>query len=460
VLIQPDVDHIGTGGFVLIEEAIALGEEAALEVVDRLPAFRGPHREAPVRARKQTLEELPVASVRVESDSGLGEDYLKSLVTLDPGEPYRKGELLHSVEQLYGLDLFERVSFEVDETPQGVDVILDAIEKEGRGFAQFGLQIDENFGSRSDYQLAFGYTRTQLNANGAELRTILDVGRRTAINSEFFQPFGKRSEYFWSASLDLGRDRVSFEDPITGLPTQLTFDAAAAEVQAGRIFGNWGQLALSYGRGRAWPDSSLFPSKIDLAAIDLLFELDTLDSTSFPTDGSRVIASSTLFREAYGSEGNSDRIALDALHFLSRGRDTLGLWGTVASVYNDDGNLFTPLLTAGGFLNFSGYDINALSGRRLALLRTLYYRRIAGRQLGNAIDVPIYAGGSLEYGGMWRNADDVSFDDTIVAGSLFLGIDSVIGPVFFGVGAAQGGENSVYLSIGRPFIYDVSSTFQ
>jgi NTE family protein len=460
VLIQPEVDHIGTGGFVLIEEAIALGEEAALQIVDRLPPFRHQQRSIPTPAGTQTLEELPVASVSVESDSGLSEGYLKSLVTLDTGEPYSKRELLRSVEQLYGLDLFERVNFEIDETPQGVDVILDAIEKEGRGFAQFGLQIDDNFTSRSEYQLAFGYTRTQLNANGAELRTIVDIGRRTGIKSEFFQPFGGRSQYFWSASLDLGRERSNFEDPITGATEQLRFDAVTAEAKAGRIFGNWGQLALSYAHARAWPETIFLPSQLDLASTDLLFEVDTLNSTSFPTDGSRVIASNRWTTVDGGIEGDSDQVALDALYFMSRGRNTLGLWGTVASIYNHDGGSFTPLLSAGGFLNFSGYDINDLSGRRLALLRTLFYRRIAGRQLGNAIDVPIYAGGSLEYGGIWRNADDVSFEDTIVAGSLFLGVDSVIGPIFLGLGSAQGGENSVYLSIGRPFIYDVSSTFQ
>ena len=41
-----------------------------------------------------------------------------------------------------------------------------------------------------------------------------------------------------------------------------------------------------------------------------------------------------------------------------------------------------------------------------------------------------FAGASLELGNVWQTSSDLSLDDTIVAGSLFLGVDTPIGPLY------------------------------
>ncbi len=43
------------------------------------------------------------------------------------------------------------------------------------------------------------------------------------------------------------------------------------------------------------------------------------------------------------------------------------------------------------------------------------------------------------------------FDDPILAGSAFLGVDSPLGPVYLGYGYAEGGTDSLYLFLGRSF---------
>ncbi len=42
-------------------------------------------------------------------------------------------------------------------------------------------------------------------------------------------------------------------------------------------------------------------------------------------------------------------------------------------------------------------------------------------------------------------------NDVMVAGSVFLGLDSPIGPVYLAYGHAEGGNDSVYLFLGQPF---------
>jgi NTE family protein len=65
--------------------------------------------------------------------------------------------------------------------------------------------------------------------------------------------------------------------------------------------------------------------------------------------------------------------------------------------------------------------------------------------------VDTYVGATAELGGVWRDQDDISLDNSIFAGSLFLGVDTVIGPVFLGYGHGEGGNNGIYLFLGKPW---------
>ncbi len=65
--------------------------------------------------------------------------------------------------------------------------------------------------------------------------------------------------------------------------------------------------------------------------------------------------------------------------------------------------------------------------------------------------VPTYLGASLELGNAWRSSDAIGLDNTIMAGSLFLGADTLLGPVYLAYGHAEGGHQAVYLFLGSPW---------
>ena len=462
VLLQPNVDHIGTGAFPELPDAISIGEDSARAVVDDLRKF-GATSTPPTR-NAVTIEEGPapiVEEVTVVSDSGLSDSYLKAHIDITPGMPYSEELVNSSINNLYGLNLFERVSHQRYKAGQGAGVRFDAPEKPGRGFLQFGFRIEEDFETQSDYEIAVGFTKTQLNPSGAEWRTIFRLGRETGIESEFFQPFGNRYRYFWSADAAVGRSTIQLNNVIGDLPLEFRANLLGAGFRLGRFLGNWGQAFVSYTRGRGFIDEAFLPSTIDIGSVSLVFERDTLDSSAFPSIGERLVASHRLSRDSLGATIEGERTGIDALKFFSRDRNTLGIWATLATSYDDASDTaFADSLSAGGFLDFSGYGNRELSGRHLGLVRSVFYRRLTGPALRNFVDFPLYAGGSLEFGGIWQNSDDISFRNSTFAGSLFLGLDSIIGPLFLAVGLAEGGENAVYLSLGRPFIYDLSSEFE
>jgi NTE family protein len=68
-----------------------------------------------------------------------------------------------------------------------------------------------------------------------------------------------------------------------------------------------------------------------------------------------------------------------------------------------------------------------------------------------AFTIPLFAGGSLEIGGAWNDYDDIDFPSLIPAGSLFLGVDTPLGPFYLAGGLAEGGNASMYLLLGRLF---------
>jgi NTE family protein len=123
----------------------------------------------------------------------------------------------------------------------------------------------------------------------------------------------------------------------------------------------------------------------------------------------------------------------------------LGVRG--ASAHGDDqfmGSL-EPLDFMGGFLNLSGHTENSLIGSQSLLGRAVAYRRMGSRRI---FGVPFYLGASVETGNVWDSRSDVDLGSLIYAGSVFGGIDTVLGPLFLGVGHASDGANAWYLTFG------------
>ena len=101
----------------------------------------------------------------------------------------------------------------------------------------------------------------------------------------------------------------------------------------------------------------------------------------------------------------------------------------------------------GGFQQLSGYRVGQVAGNYLAFGRLTYYRRLpfdAGPARA------LFAGGSLEAGNAWANRRDVSLRDLRGAGSLFIGADTGIGPLYLSLVSAPKGFTGLYLFLGRP----------
>ncbi len=94
----------------------------------------------------------------------------------------------------------------------------------------------------------------------------------------------------------------------------------------------------------------------------------------------------------------------------------------------------------------SGLRQDQLSGDYKGLLGAVYYRKFDRIKL-----LPAYIGGTAEYGGVWQDKDDISTRNSLLGGSLFVGLDSPLGPVLYGWGYTDEGDSVFFAKIGRFF---------
>ena len=172
---------------------------------------------------------------------------------------------------------------------------------------------------------------------------------------------------------------------------------------------------------------------------------DSLDSLYFPRQGRTLDIGWVWSNSSLGADSNYRAWRLSLAQAFSRANHTLLLSTDLSHVYKGEAP-FHEQFTLGGFLNLSGLEVDQKVGQHLAIGRLVY----SYRWLSSPI-LPAYVGASLETGQTWQLKDSVTFDSLEFAGSLFLGLDSPIGPIYLAAGLTQGGAKSVYVYLGQPF---------
>jgi NTE family protein len=180
------------------------------------------------------------------------------------------------------------------------------------------------------------------------------------------------------------------------------------------------------------------------------FSYDKLDSIFFPRHGQQFNFEWRGERDNIGANENLDAFELSWLVARSFDRHTLIFWmdaGTTA-----DAELVQPqnFYSLGGFLNLSGLPSGYLAGPHYGIARLIYQRRV-GRGGQGVLDLPAYAGVSVEAGNTWLESSEASFGNTRKNASLFFGLDSPLGPVYLAAGYDEEGETAFYLFLGRTF---------
>ena len=454
VLITSKLGDIGAGSFDRIAEAMPLGEQAARRAEESLRRYSLSQEDYKrhLAARGQPKAEArTVAFVRIENQSKVSDEVISSHITAKPGEPLNISRLEHDIQQIYGLEIFESVRYELVEENGKTGIVIQAKEKPwGPGYLQAGLITSSNFEGDAAFRFGMTYTQTQINALNGEWRIGGQIGDEPAAFGEIFQPLDPGARYFLAGKLGYQTKNINLYDSAGNNIAEARARGYAIELGAGRQFGTWGELRLGYRRGSGDIEIGIgapTPEQdYDTGEFFVRLTDDKLDSVYFPTKGHAGKAEWRISREDFGADTDFDQVSLGYNHAYSWGRNTL-LGGLNVEATLDDNAPIQSLNRLGGFLRLSGLAQDQLTGQQSGIARLIYLRRINDIQFFKA-----YAGASLELGNVWQDSGDI-FDDPIFAGSAFIGADTPIGPIYLGYGHSDSGDGSVYLFLGPLFSF-------
>lgn len=454
VLITPDLGLFASSDFVHAAETFEPGAAATRALADELQAMALDEQAYAQYLSERTVLSPPtdkLAFVRVVHDAKVAPEILAARMDVQVGDPIDAVVLAAEAELLFGLRLFEKVGYRLVEEDGETGVEFNARSKRwGPNYLRFGVALEDDFEGSTAFNVAMRWRRAGLNSLGAELVTDFQLGTDPRFATELYQPLRFDSRIFVAPSFVFEQSNQN-AFVANDAAARLRLTEAVLQVDVGAEIGRVGEFRIGVYRGRGESRvkvgaPSIPNTDFDSGGILTQLRFDTLDNAQFPQHGilSGLAWNSSL--PGLGADTRFDTVEFDITTAFTRGKSSLLLgldYQTTLDPVSPVQNYF-PL---GGFLRLSGLERGQLSGPHAALLRVVYYRQVSSAG-GGFLHIPVYVGASLEAGNVWQDRSDMSFNSLLTNGSVFLGLDTPIGPTYLAAGFAEGGRTNFYLFIG------------
>lgn len=462
ILITPDLGDISSIAFDRSREAVTIGYAAAngkrgeLSRLSLSPAAYQAHLAG--RPELPQNHQPVIDFIRIKNNTRLSDQVIEKQLNVKPGEPLDPQELNRNLNIIYGMGDFQQVTYSLVEEDGKTGLVVEATQQHiGTNTLNFGFFLGANMKGDSMFNLSVAYTMAQLNSLGGQWRTFVQIGGNIKLETDFYQPLDAAQEYFINPYLSYQQYNLDLFNDSNEDNASFRVYRANIGMELGRNLEHWGRLSLGlrYGPGKndlrfgqaSIRERNLNEGDFDDGGYSIRWVADTLDNLNFPTSG---YYGSLVFYDsltALGASTNFSTLSLNAAIPYTWGKQTLIPRVILGGRLSGDLGV-QDLFLLGGFLNLSGYQVGQISGQYAALGELIYMYRLDDASA--AFTIPLYAGGSLEVGGAWNELDDITLDSLIPAGSLFLGADTPLGPLYLGGGVAKG-DASLYLMLGRLF---------
>lgn len=469
VLIVPALGDLSSTDMTAgLDRGVPLGEQAAEAALPKLRERQlSPEAYAAWReARRARLKPIgPVERIELVNTSAVDDAVIRAAVTVRPGDAVDPAKIEPDLSHLYGTGEFSRVYYTISDGTVGDGTVGDGAVGDGGkrgsvltyvarsrrweedGTLKFGLFLQDDFEGHADYQLGARYGRRELNRFGGDLLLEARLGDRNRAFAEWNQPLDPRRHTFFRPSLEwLGRNETLLDDDTVA--GRFRIEHWQLRTGFGVDLGDWGEVAATpfvrrnhfLVRSESLPIA--LPNASTSAGAEFALTLDTQDDAEFPTRGWYLQARHARYLQTLGGDTRGFTSRLDTSYaFTALG----GRWLLGAHAQGRNGNAYEDIAHLGGPFRLSGYGPDTLRGTGAALA-TLQYNR----PLAQVLEYPLFVGGSLEAGQVWQRGQSPAADRTIVAGSVYSALDTPLGPIYFGFGLAEHGEEAVFLRLGQP----------
>ncbi|MEE4382444.1 MAG: patatin-like phospholipase family protein [Pseudomonadales bacterium] len=388
--------------------------------------------------------------VRLDNQSRFADEALLTLLDDVPvGEPLDPASLDQQIRGIYALGFMDLVRYEVIEENGGHGIVVHA-GQDPRGTKLLEWGADYFGGDNSSaVNLRVGYLDTAIDDFGSEARLLAQLGEDPALYGFLYKYVNPALRLFVVPTLAAERRVLT------------TFDANGNALQENQVTQFGGSIGIGRELGRSAAVSvgiQAFTGDVevrtgqpgqpnyDYDGVEYFAKAiyDRLDDRYFPGDGQFLNASFRTSDETLGADDDFDQLSVDGFLAETRGAHS----ALLGARYNVTTNGAAPIYAqfrAGGFTRLSGLQPGELVGSNFGMVLGGYRYRFGGSGL-----LPAYAGMTVEYGNVTQDRDDL-FERGILGGSAYIGYRSPIGPLYLGVGVAEGDRELVFLRIGNIF---------
>ncbi len=470
LLLTPPLGKLTSADFGRAAELVKIGNDYARTMTAALERFSDPARHGAWAAARQSAVAANtervgrVASIRFEGVDETRAPRLATALDTAVGERVDVPTLEQDLRKLAATGDYERIDYSLARRPGTDQEDLSILLREnnwGPNYLRVGIDLRTDFQGEGAFNLRVSHNRHWLNDSGAEWRNRVQLGETLGLFSELYQPLDLGSERFVSAYVDARLRKVELFAPTGEAVALVQRQGIQVGADVGWAMGQRGtvgdmRLGLVAAQRRATPE--LISAAVPVAGVRTLqwreagvraaVIADQLDYANFPSAGYRALGELVIGRRAYngGSSSGFSRLEGSLTTATSWGPHTLNLGARFARASDIPIGAIDEY-SLGGFQNLSGYRVGQVAGNYLLFGRATYYRRLP---FNVGVARALFVGGSLEAGNAWAQRSDITLRQLRGAGSLFVGADTGIGPLYLSVVTAPRGTTGLYLFLGRP----------
>jgi NTE family protein len=468
ILVSPALAEIGFADFNRASEIVTRGDQALEAVSSRWAALRltEPLAVEPVVRGNLSFDqrEKRIVAIEPQGQKDVPAHFIKSTLAPLLGVEFKPKEAEHYIDALYTSGFFDLVSYSlVQQQGDQYTMLVRVREKPySPNFMKTTMGFSVESGGVTQFTAGVGFRRPWLTSSGLEFSLDARVGSQSELAARLYQPLSRG----WSADAGLSWDRnylplyrsgwnpsdasnlklAYYYQSVQSLEARLVYDfARKAQIKMG----------LTSSRIRQTFDTTLALDDLSASAeawsvsyrgLKTQFQIDQLDSLSFPTDGFFLDASYELGLAGTGYVGA--RLAAKWAHSSGPHIFNWGFNGAKDSINLDCGQCQAPSsLILGGFQAMGAYRMGQLSGDRLVHIHGTYMYRLTQ---GGLFNQKTFVGGVLEMGNAWTAGDAHQMRRST---TLFVAVDSKIGDIYLGAAKGSKASSNLFLQLGRRFSF-------
>lgn len=385
------------------------------------------------------IDEARIKSINIEDNIVTKDWFVRSYFPLKRNEPYSTKRASEGLRNIYGTDLFERVTVDALPSDDGVVVHIKVKEKHS-GRLRFGWHWDDEYNSEEFIEL--------LNDNFAGIGLEYKLHARLA---------PRRKNYFFSFKADrIFKTYLTSKFKIyhtefrrksynsNDIPVGFTDEKKdGIQVSIGQQIERLGTVTANL----TFEELNIFDSETNLTAKfglrKLTFEslFENFDQLPFPHSGSKHVFSLEFTGKFFGGDVDFTKFYTSLESYFSAGK-RLTYHPRLALGASRSGLPVSEQFYLGGIDSFTGFRTDQLSGDKMFIF---------SNELRINLPLNLYLTTRYDLGEVYISTDQIKLRNLRNAVGVSISMDSPIGPFVFGYGIANQNIEQVYLNIGFKF---------